>query len=211
MHLIVALIPSALNTSQRHLAEKSSNNLLSMESERSTVLSDYRPHCTPADMTIGPHILCSNILVLLRTGQSSEDLDSETLTSVKEHIRRLESEIVTRDKHFQMQATSLQHERDLAVQDFENHKSIFAPIRRLPSDVLLYIFQTSIDDRVKLDVKTIPWLLGYICHHWRALSRSASSLWTDIFVENSKQSAKTSSLPFQKFAAQDLNRNDPSS
>ncbi len=148
------------------------------------VLSDYRPHCTPADMTIGPHILCSNILVLLRTGQSSEDLDSETLTSVKEHIHRLESEIVARDEHLRTQATSLQHERNLAVQDLENHKSIFAPIRRLPNDVLLYIFQTSIDDRVKLDVKTIPWLLGYICHHWRALSRSAGSLWTDIFLES---------------------------
>ncbi len=180
-----------------------------MESERSTVspvaiarlssshviffqvLSDYRPHCTPADMTIGPHILCSNILVLLRTGQSSEDLDSEMLTSVKEHIHHLESEIVTCDEHLQTQATSLQHERDLAVQDLENHKSIFAPIRRLPNDVLLYIFQISIDDRVKLDVKTIPWLLGYICHHWRALSRSAGSLWTDIFLE----SACSSNLP----------------
>ncbi len=79
-------------------------------------------------MTIGPHIVCRNILVLLRTGQSSEDLDSETLTPVKEHIRRLESEIVTRDDHLQTQATSLQHECDLAVQDLENHKSIFAPI-----------------------------------------------------------------------------------
>ncbi|PBK84056.1 hypothetical protein ARMGADRAFT_616957 [Armillaria gallica] len=30
---------------------------------------------------------------------------------------------------------------------------------------------------VEPDVKTTPWLLGYICHHWRALSRS---LWTNI-------------------------------
>ncbi len=177
------------------------------------VLSDYRPHCTPADMTIGPHILCSNILVLLRTGQSSEDLDSETLASVKEHIRYLQSEIVARDEHLQTQATSVQRERDLTVQDLENHESIFAPIRRLLNDVLLYIFQMSIDDRINLDVKTSPWLLGYICHHWRALSRSSPSLWADVSFESvcssnlpfGRHSMQASSLTFQKCATQDQN------
>ncbi|KAK0434436.1 hypothetical protein EV421DRAFT_1991890 [Armillaria borealis] len=135
-------------------------------------------------MAAGPHILCNDIIVLLRTGQSSEDLDSETLASVKEHIHCLESEIVARDVHLHLQATSVQHDRDLAVQDLENHKSIFAPVRRLPNDVLLYIFQTSFDASIELDVKTIPWLLGYICHHWRALSRSSPSLWADVSFES---------------------------
>ncbi len=54
------------------------------------------------------------------------------------------------------------------------------PVRRLPNDVLLRIFQTSIDEMVEPDVKTTLWLLGYICHHWRALSRSSRSLWADI-------------------------------
>ncbi|KAK0434511.1 hypothetical protein EV421DRAFT_1341033 [Armillaria borealis] len=120
-------------------------------------------------MTIGPHIVCNNIMVLLRTGQASEDLDSETLASVKEHIRHLESEIVACDEHLHLQATSVQHERDLAVQDLESHKSIFVPVRRLPNDVLLYIFQTSIGANVKFNVNNVPWLLGYVCHHWRAL------------------------------------------
>ncbi|SJL14459.1 uncharacterized protein ARMOST_17916 [Armillaria ostoyae] len=106
------------------------------------------------DTAVGPHIICSDLIVL-RTGHSSEDLNSETLASVVEHIRRLESEIVARDEQLQAQLDSpLQHERDLAAQDLENHKSIFAPVRRLPNDVLLRIFQISIEARVKLGVKT---------------------------------------------------------
>ncbi|SJL08070.1 uncharacterized protein ARMOST_11429 [Armillaria ostoyae] len=106
--------------SPRRPTDTPSNNLSSMESERSTEISDCRLPYISADMTIGPHIVCSNILVLLRT----------------EHIHLLESEIVARDEQLQMQAISLdaplQHERDLATQDPENHKSIFAP-----SDVCL--------------------------------------------------------------------------
>ncbi len=89
--------------------------------------------------------MCSDIMVLLRTGQPSEDLYSATLASVIEHISLLASEIVARDEQLQSQASttlngSLRHERDLAVQDFKNHKSIFVPVRRLPNDVLLRIF-----------------------------------------------------------------------
>ncbi|PBK61766.1 hypothetical protein ARMSODRAFT_964566 [Armillaria solidipes] len=99
-----------------------------MESEGATEVFRYRTHCTPADMTIGLHIVCNDIMVPLRTGQTSEDLDSETLVSVKEHIRHLESEIVACNEHLHLQATSVQHERDLAVQDLESHKSIFVPV-----------------------------------------------------------------------------------
>ncbi|KAK0434447.1 hypothetical protein EV421DRAFT_2039625 [Armillaria borealis] len=155
-----------------------------MESGCSAEMSGCHGHYTPKNMAVGPHAMCSDIMVLLRTGQSSEDLYSATLASVIEHIRLLESEIVSRDELLQSQATTplkapLRHERDLAVQDLKNHKSIFAPVRRLPNDVLLRIFQMSIDGKVDPDVKTTPWLLGYICHHWRALSRS---LWTNIFL-----------------------------
>ncbi len=155
-------------------------------------IADYLQHCTPENTAVGPHIICSDIIVLLRTGHSSEDLYSETLASVVEHIRLLESEIIARDEQLQAQFDApLQHERDLAVQDLKNHKSIFAPVRRLPSDVLLRIFQISIEERVKLDVKTTPWLLGYIRHHWRAVSRTSRTLWTNISLE----SACSSNLP----------------
>ncbi|PBK61863.1 hypothetical protein ARMSODRAFT_1025403 [Armillaria solidipes] len=103
-----------------------------------------------------------------------------------EHICLLESEIVAHDEYLQAQATSLDtplwHEHDLVVQDLKNHKSIFAPVRHLLNDVLLHIFQFSIDASVKVDVKTTHWILSYICHHWRALSHSSPSLWTNILV-----------------------------
>ncbi|KAK0209783.1 hypothetical protein IW262DRAFT_1498240 [Armillaria fumosa] len=159
---IVVPIPGALNTSHRRLTNTFSKNPLSTESEPSTEISAYCPHCAPADI-IERHIVCSNILVLRRTEQSSEDLESETFTSVKEHIHCLESKIVTRDGHLQTQDTSLQHERDFM----------------------------SLNDRVKLDVKISPWLLGYVCHHWRALYCSTDSLWTGVLLE---------SLPFSEIS-----------
>ncbi len=142
-------------------------------------------------MAVGPHVMCNDVMALLRTGQSSEGLYSATLASVVEHIRLLESEIVARDEHLQAQATSpLRHERDLAVQDLKKHKSIFAPVRRLPNDVLLHIFQMSFDGRVEPDVRTTPWIFGYICHHWRAVSRS---LWTNISLMSMRPSYTSSS------------------
>ncbi|KAK0215330.1 hypothetical protein EDD85DRAFT_871415 [Armillaria nabsnona] len=120
-----------------------------MESESSPEISGCRRHCTSKDMAVGPHVMCSDITALLRTGQSADGLHSATLASVMEHIRLLESEIVVRNEHLQVQSTSpnapLRHERDLAVQDLKKHKSIFAPVRRLPNDVLLRIFQMSFD------------------------------------------------------------------
>ncbi|KAK0443341.1 uncharacterized protein EV420DRAFT_1576406 [Desarmillaria tabescens] len=120
--------------------------------------------------------MCSDIMVLLHTGKSSEDLDWETSASVMEHICLLETEIISHNERLQPQAmlhdVPPRHERDLAVQDLKNHKSIFTPIRRLPNDVLLCIFQMSTGVGVKPEVKTIPWVL--------ALTRSSHSLWTDI-------------------------------
>ncbi len=144
--------------------------------------------------------MCSDIMMPLRTGQSSEDLYSATLASVIEHISLLESEIVAHDEQLQSQASttlnaSLRRECDLAVQDLKNHKSIFAPVRRLPNDVLLRIFQMSIDEMVEPDVKTTPWLLGYICHHWRALSRS---LWTNISLMSRRSGLSSSQRNLRK-------------
>ncbi|KAK0212005.1 hypothetical protein IW262DRAFT_1518903 [Armillaria fumosa] len=135
-----------------------------------------RRYCPSKDIdtAVGPHVTCSDITVLLRTGRPSEGLEglySVTLASVTEHIRLLESEIVVRDERLQLQATSpsapLQHERDLAVQDLKNHKSIFAPVRRLPNDILLCIFQMYIDTRVIPNLRSTPWVFGYIGHYWR--------------------------------------------
>ncbi len=128
-------------------------------------------------------------MVLLRAGQSSEDLESEALASVVEHIRRLESEIRARnDELKQSQEPAIHHDKDLAVQDLENHKSIFAPVRRLPNDVLLRIFEMSIctqpNSLCTSNPKTMPWLLGYVCHHWSALCRASPSLWTRISLQS---------------------------
>ncbi len=53
----------------------------------------------------------------------------------------------------------------------------------------------SIDEMVEPDVKTTPWLLGYICHHWRALSRS---LWTNISLMSRRSDLSSSQRNLRK-------------
>ncbi len=123
-------------------------------------------------------------MVLLYTGQSLEDLDPEMLALVNKHIHSLESVIIACNEYpHHRDVISCVHEWDYVAQDLENHKSIFTPVRCLPNDVLLYIFQMSFDV-VSLNMQTSPWIFSYICHHWRALSCSTGSLWTDIFLES---------------------------
>ncbi|KAK0429889.1 hypothetical protein EV421DRAFT_1660519, partial [Armillaria borealis] len=55
------------------------------------------------------------------------------------------------------------------------YQSLFAPIRRLPLDVLLHIFQLLPVDTVNLN--STPWILGNICYSWRSLYLSFPMLW----------------------------------
>ncbi|ESK85999.1 hypothetical protein Moror_9438 [Moniliophthora roreri MCA 2997] len=73
-------------------------------------------------------------------------------------------------------------------------KGLLHPIRRLPDDVLAYIFQTCVEldfdyllgidsddsDRYPgmLDTGRSPWVLGQVCRRWRSLTLSLPQLWT---------------------------------
>ncbi|KAJ8695909.1 hypothetical protein PTI98_005820 [Pleurotus ostreatus] len=66
------------------------------------------------------------------------------------------------------------------------HKTILAPIRRIPSEILAEIFVATIDDTTlcdPLDYDEMPWLLGRVCHSWRMVTESTPKLWSRIRVE----------------------------
>ncbi|KAF4567239.1 hypothetical protein EYR36_010857 [Pleurotus pulmonarius] len=69
---------------------------------------------------------------------------------------------------------------------FAQYKTVLAPIRRIPSEILAEIFVATIDDARlcdPLDNDEMPWLLGRVCHSWKLVSESTPKLWSRIRVE----------------------------
>ncbi|KAJ8088709.1 hypothetical protein PM082_013952 [Marasmius tenuissimus] len=79
------------------------------------------------------------------------------------------------------------------------YKSAMNPIRRLPNEIVGYIFRLSVDADVDpttlmsrldrnqlfpstLDTKRLPWTLGQVCRRWRHLALSLPNLWTTIDI-----------------------------
>ncbi|KAK0429903.1 hypothetical protein EV421DRAFT_2025573 [Armillaria borealis] len=110
------------------------------------------------------HSTNETIRALIRDGRSAADLDSSYMNSLRQAIPLLESEVLFRDQ-----------ERDL-----DNHKSILAPIRRLPDDLLLRIFKFA--SHGSGDQLSHPshsrWALLRICHSWRVIALNSPTLWS---------------------------------
>ncbi|KDQ61992.1 hypothetical protein JAAARDRAFT_104759, partial [Jaapia argillacea MUCL 33604] len=71
--------------------------------------------------------------------------------------------------------------REMAQSHFANIKSLSAPIRRLPPEVLSEIFQhfvtSDIIDLEPYERFCLPLRLTHICCYWRKLAMSTPSLW----------------------------------
>ncbi len=134
-------------------------------------MKDTCPNCEfNAIRSYAPSI---DAIDLLRSGSSSLDVSQ---LSVLNDIAHLEQElqairplfIKTRDRY------------DKLVKDISSRKSLLAPVRRLPRETLLQIFAlASSDNPTPFDA---PWSLGHVCFTWRSLTRSSTSLWTNLHI-----------------------------
>ncbi|KAK0499259.1 hypothetical protein EDD18DRAFT_1350692 [Armillaria luteobubalina] len=117
------------------------------------------------------------IIRLLRAGRSSFDLDNVTLSSTYEDLRRLESRVST----FDIDLSRPRKQKNGIDRILQVYRSIFAPIRRLPLDVLLHIFLFLPVDTVSPG--SVPWILGSVCYSWRSICLSFPTLWSKIVVD----------------------------
>ncbi|SJL13354.1 uncharacterized protein ARMOST_16796 [Armillaria ostoyae] len=132
---------------------------------------------------ITPHNTNETISALICDGRSAADLDSSSVNSVRRSIPLLESEVLFRDQEVTFLKTllpTLQRELDNAQRDLDNHKSILAPIRHLPDDLLLRIFQFA--SHGTGDQLSHPshsrWALLSVCHSWRVIALNSPTLWS---------------------------------
>ncbi|KAJ8089029.1 hypothetical protein PM082_014277 [Marasmius tenuissimus] len=124
-------------------------------------------------------------------------------------IASLNSQIL----NLQTSLEALVGQRDALECHLERCQTVFNPLRRLPYDLLSYIFRFCVDSDVQdiiaeesvldeqeghhdfastrwafrgsLDTRKGPWVLGQVCRKWRATVVSSPLLWTSVHVESS--------------------------
>ncbi|PBK70704.1 hypothetical protein ARMSODRAFT_1083737 [Armillaria solidipes] len=89
---------------------------------------------------------------------------------------------------YDTQLEEIQLRRCAVLTALESRKSIYAPIHRLPRDILIEIFDSVCDswweeaDDVCLDVSGPLWVLGRVCGLWRDTLHSSPASWAQKLV-----------------------------
>ncbi|KAF7300108.1 F-box domain-containing protein [Mycena kentingensis (nom. inval.)] len=78
----------------------------------------------------------------------------------------------------------LLQQRDEHLQSIDAHKALLAPIRRVPDDILLLIFEDCLppERNCILCSTEAPILLTHVCASWRTLALGMPSLWATLHI-----------------------------
>ncbi|KAF5343423.1 hypothetical protein D9758_011811 [Tetrapyrgos nigripes] len=118
-----------------------------------------------------------NILASLRSNFGTY---TANLKDVVQCLREAEKTASLRES----QIVSLQNEQQRLFLRISRYKSLLAPIRRLPPELLARIFGFCCKEskaNEKMDCPVVR--LSQVCAGWRELARTTSSLWTHISVD----------------------------
>ncbi|KAF7314680.1 F-box domain-containing protein [Mycena kentingensis (nom. inval.)] len=80
--------------------------------------------------------------------------------------------------------SALKSQRDALNDDIATHRSLLAPIRRIPQHALEEIFLACLptSHNAVIDPSEAPLLLGRICRYWRELAYNTPTLWNTIHI-----------------------------
>lgn len=139
----------------------------------------------PPQTMLSPDLL--NQLRAMQTPSPSEK------TSIVNHISETESNLLLYDLELARHAETtekLQAERRNIQQIVDGHRSLLAPVRKLPTELLASIFAACCardsPDRFSNSITSpgvlAPLNLGLVCHLWRDITISTPRLWSTISV-----------------------------
>ncbi|KAJ7113993.1 hypothetical protein C8R44DRAFT_796050 [Mycena epipterygia] len=140
------------------------------------------------------------------------DLVTSIVSKTEARLARIDWEI----SRLRDRLSHLEDERDSLSNQLARNKSILSPLRRMPPEILLEIFSRTLPSiltarrRERFDVKNVPWVLGHISSHWRAVALASPSLWSLVavnytaFVEDPASSYPYPMLETQLARAQTL-------
>jgi hypothetical protein len=105
---------------------------------------------------------------------------SKTISDIEIDISKLDDEM----SRLQLFMSQLAARRQSLEGSLKEHRSVVAPIRRIPLEVLSEIFLFCADSNSKcFDVTQAPMQLSFVCNKWRRLVISMSQLWSSISLQ----------------------------
>jgi hypothetical protein len=137
--------------------------------------------------SVPPNTLNSNNAMELSNHTRSQY--SKTTAGIETDISKLDDEM----SRLQVVMGQLAAERQSLERSLEEHRSIVAPIRRIPLDVLSEIFVFCADSSGSnsnskcFDVTQAPLQLSFVCNKWRGLAISMSQLWSSISLQGGRE------------------------
>ncbi|KAK0482350.1 hypothetical protein IW261DRAFT_1467362 [Armillaria novae-zelandiae] len=120
------------------------------------------------------------VLQLLRGSQPLLDNDFALISHEIVELERLRSV-------YDAQLQGLESRRYPVLKSLENRKSIYAPIRRIPRDILLEIFHSVCDiwRKDSLNLYGPLWVLGRVCRVWRDTLHTSPASWSrNVLIES---------------------------
>jgi hypothetical protein len=145
-------------------------------------MGTYGEHSYPS---LSPNTLNSNNAIESSSHMRSQY--SKTIAGIETGISKLDDEMY----RLQMVMVQLAGERQSLERSLEEYRSMVAPIRRIPLDVLSEIFFFCADSSSSgsnsnskcFDVTQAPLQLSFVCNKWRRLAISMSQLWSSISLQ----------------------------
>ncbi|KAJ7183791.1 hypothetical protein C8R46DRAFT_1067830 [Mycena filopes] len=81
----------------------------------------------------------------------------------------------------------------------KTHRGVLSALRRFPNEILLEIFQYTVNPTTQDAFSRAPWLVSQVCGHWRSIAVASPFLWCHIVCPDSRdrESKVKSRLPLQ--------------
>jgi F-box-like len=107
----------------------------------------------------------------------------ETNTSEVSFVHNVITDAQNTLAHINAGIARLQAERNSTSLCLHKLKALASPIRRMPVEVITYIFCWSLPDEPNLMVSRSPLVLGRVCCDWRRISLSTPQLWSSLHLK----------------------------
>ncbi|KAK0202506.1 hypothetical protein DFS33DRAFT_906031 [Desarmillaria ectypa] len=152
-------------------------------------LAPYRPQ----DKYIYP----PSFTRLLQTNDPPAE-DSDATRTIPDMIAQAADDILLAEKEIaSFQAKIMEKKAEIRAlrRVIDDCNTVLSPIRRLPTDVVLEIFQSVVQEKYDVfDITNGPWLLTHICKPWRTLACTYGALWSSANITNAVSYGETLSV-----------------
>lgn len=122
-----------------------------------------------------------HVIELLRSGESSLTVDLPSLDDSSQRLERRLSTLDSKLSELEAVADRLRAEQRQIQSELDAQRSLMAPVRRIPAEILLHIFElVSKDETCTLNSTNAPWVFGHVCCYWRTVATTSPVLWSTI-------------------------------